>query len=150
MQLAQMNIGRLVAPVGDPAVADFVDNLARINALADQMPGFVWRLVDEDGADATGLRPFDDPDILVNLSVWESVTALRRFVYKSDHKDFLRRRAEWFVPMAGPALVLWWVPPGHRPTPLEGKQRLERLTVHGPGPDAFTFAKPFPAVAGAA
>src|SRR5919108_4052308 len=57
--VAQVNIGRLRAPVDDPLVADFVAGLDRINALADGAPGFVWRLQTEDG-NATAIRPVDD------------------------------------------------------------------------------------------
>lgn len=140
MQLAQMNIGRLVAPKEDPRVAEFIDNLDRINAMAEASAGFVWRLVDDTGADATDIRPFDDTT-LVNISVWADFESLQAFVYRSEHKLFVRRRKEWFLHMDGPVFVLWWVPEGHIPTPQEGKERLEHLRQHGPGPQAFTFAK---------
>jgi Domain of unknown function (DUF3291) len=41
---AQINIGRLVAPIGDPQVAEVVAAPEPVNALADRAPGFVWRL----------------------------------------------------------------------------------------------------------
>jgi hypothetical protein len=141
--LAELNIGRTVAPMDDPLMADFVANLDRINGLGDASPGFVWRLQDESGS-ATSIRAFDDPRMAVNLTVWESIEALRQYAYRSVHVDFLRRRREWFVPLDGPSLVLWWVPAGHRPTIAEARERLDRLAAEGPTPDAFTLKNPFP------
>lgn len=141
--LAQLNIGRTVAPIDHPLLADFVANLDPVNALGDASPGFVWRLQDEFGA-ATSIRAFDDPLMIVNLTVWESIESLREFAYRSGHVAFLRRRREWFVPLDGPSLVLWWVPAGHRPTIEEARERLERLTADGPTPAAFTLKVPFP------
>ncbi len=124
-------------------MADFVANLDRINALADAAPGFVWRLQDEAG-NATAIRPFGD-DMLVNLSVWRDVESLKEYVYKSAHVDIMRRRKEWFTPMAEASLVLWWVPAGHRPELDEAADRLDHLRRQGPTASAFTFRAPFPA-----
>lgn len=143
-QLAQLNIGRAAGPMDGPVMADFVANLDRINALGDASPGFVWRLQDETGA-ATSIRAFEDPLMIVNLTVWESIETLRGFAYKSGHVEILRRRREWFVPLDGPNLVLWWVPSGQRPTVEEARERLERLAADGPTPYAFTLKTPFPA-----
>ena len=142
VHVAELNIGRTVAALDDPRLADFVDNLVRINGLGDASPGFLWRLQDEFGA-ATTIRAFDDPLMIVNLTVWESVEALRAYAYHSEHMDFFRRRREWFVPLDGPDLVLWWIPAGHRPTVEEARERLDRLAAHGPTPDAFTLKRPF-------
>jgi hypothetical protein len=142
-QLAELNIARAAAPMDDPVMADFVANLDRINALGDASPGFVWRLQDETGA-ATSIRAFDDPQIIVNLTVWESIEALREYAYRSGHVEVFRRRREWFVSLDGPSLVLWWVPAGHRPTVEEARQRLERLAADGPTPEAFTLRNPLP------
>ncbi|RLT40531.1 MAG: DUF3291 domain-containing protein [Chloroflexi bacterium] len=141
--LAQLNIARMRFALDDPRMADFVDGLARINALADATPGFVWRLQSESG-NATDIQAFDDPYLLVNMSVWESSDALRAYVYRSKHADFLRRRKEWFVAMETPMQVLWWVAAGHMPTVSQAKERLEHLTIHGPTPQAFTFRAAFP------
>ena len=141
--VAELNIGRTVAPLDEPVMADFVANLDRINALGDASPGFVWRLQDEFGA-ATTIRAFDDPQMILNLTVWESIEALREYAYRSDHVSYLRRRREWFVPLEGPSLVLWWVPAGHRPTVDEALLRLERLTADGPTATAFTLKASFP------
>jgi hypothetical protein len=143
MHLAQLNLARLAAPLTDPRLADFVAGLSKINAIADTAPGFVWRLVDDEGDDATSLRPFG-PDVIVNLTVWESIESLRLFAYKTGHLDYLRRRREWFVPYGDVYAVNWWVPAGHRPTVEEAHDRLDRLRAGGPTPEAFTLRSPFP------
>jgi Domain of unknown function (DUF3291) len=143
--LAQVNIGTLKAPLESPEIAGFVENLERINALAESQPGFVWRLVgDGEGDNATDLRLFDDPLTLLNMSVWTDLDALAAFVYRSGHRDVMRRRAEWFHKVEL-YMVLWWVEAGHVPTPQEAIARLEILRRKGPSPEAFTFKQPFPA-----
>jgi hypothetical protein len=142
VQLAQLNVARLREPLDSPTLAPFVAALDAVNAVADRWPGFVWRLQDE-GGNATAIRPWGD-DVIVNLSVWESVEALRSYVYAAEHAAVLRRRREWFVPYDGPHLVLWWVPAGHRPDLAEAGARLSRLAAAGPGPDAFTLREPRP------
>jgi hypothetical protein len=141
--LAELNVADLIAPLDSPQLADFVALLPEINALADRSPGFVWRLTDETGADATSLRPFG-PDTIVNLSVWESVETLRDYAYRSPHLAVLQRRREWFKPYGRPYQVLWWVEAGRRPTVAEAAQRLAMLDERGPTPDAFTFRAVFP------
>jgi len=146
--LAQVNIGRFRAPIGDPIMEDFRNALEPVNALADASPGFVWRLQTEDG-DATAVRPYPDDDLMaINLSVWESLESLQRFVYKSHHVHTLRGRSQWFEPIEGPILALWWIPAGHIPTVAEATERLASLKAHGPTPRAFTFRTPFPAPGG--
>jgi hypothetical protein len=147
--LAQFNVARVRAPLTDPVMAGFVDGLETINALADSSPGFVWRLAEGPDGDATTVRPLD-PDVIVTMSVWDSLEALRAFSYQSTHLDYLRRRRDWFLPPARPAaLVLWWIPAGHIPTVEEACRRLERV-ARGPSPEAFTFRQAFPAPAPAA
>lgn len=144
--LAQVNVGRVVGPLDGPELAEFMAQLPEINALADGSPGFVWRMVDDGGADSTGIRPDGHDDmLLINCSVWESVEALRAYTYHSGHLRLLARRREWFHRMAEPHLALWWVPAGHVPTTAEAMDRLTRLRAEGPGPEAFTFRAPFPA-----
>lgn len=147
--LAQVNIARMRGSYEDPVMEGFVAQLDTINQLADESDGFVWRLQTEDG-DATALRVFEDELILINLSVWESVEALGAFVYQSLHRNLIRDRSSWFVPMEGAHLALWWVEAGHLPTEAEARQRLDALNQDGPTPFAFTFAKRFdsPAKAG--
>src|SRR5262245_2201745 len=113
--LAELNIGRIRYPLDHPRMADFTDNLALVNGIADRSEGFVWRLQD-DGGNAASVRPFDDPQIIVNVSVWEGVEALERYVWQTVHKRFYGRRHEWFDKFEGPYFVMWWVPVGYRPT----------------------------------
>lgn len=145
--LAQLNIARLLAPLDDPRLADFVANLDRINALAESAPGFLWRLQDDSGS-ATAFRPFGE-DVIVNMSVWTGRQALFDYVYASDHALFLKRRKEWFAMPEEAHLVLWWVPAGHRPDLAEADARLAQLRQRGPTPDAFTFKRFFGPPAGA-
>jgi hypothetical protein len=141
--LAQINIGRLVAPLDDPKIAEFVAQLAPINAIADSAPGFVWRLQSESG-NATDIAYNEDPSIMVNMSVWESLEALREYVYKSDHMEVLRDRAKWFEKMDKPYYCLWWIPAGHIPTVAEGRERLEHYQTNGATPYSFWFSQHFP------
>lgn len=142
--LAQLNIGRMLAPINDPAMAEFFANLDPINALADGAPGFVWRLQSESG-NATDYRPYDDDMLIVNMSVWESLESLREYVYKTAHADFIRKRRHWFEKMDELFLVLWWVPVGTIPTVEEAKERLEHLRQHGETSYAFSFRRTFEA-----
>jgi len=137
--LAQLNIGRIRYEVDDPRMADFTNNLALVNGLAERAPGFVWRYIDESG-NSTATRPYADPRIAINMSVWENVEALERFVYQTIHKRFYGRRAEWFEHFAKPYFVMWWVPAGHRPTVEEAVARLERFTQDGASDYAFDWA----------
>ncbi|MFE9773647.1 DUF3291 domain-containing protein [Streptomyces sp. NPDC005931] len=142
--LAQLNVAMLRHPLDDPRTASFVEMLDPVNAAADAAPGFVWRLVEEGAADATGLRPAGE-DVIVNLTVWESQEALWDFTYRSGHLEVMRRRREWFERHAEAHMVLWWVPAGHHPTVAEALERLADLRAHGPSPRAFTFATSYPA-----
>ena len=142
-QLAQLNIGITRGPIDSPVMADFVANLDRINALAEQSSGFVWRLKDDAG-NATDLRPYGE-DTLVNMSVWQDVESLRQYVYYTAHTQIMARRREFFERMKEAYMVLWWVKAGHTPTPEEAKVRLDCLRQHGPTAFAFTFKQAWPA-----
>jgi hypothetical protein len=141
--LAQANVANMRAPLEDPIMEGFRSQLDRINALADASPGFVWRLQTDSG-NATDIRAFENELILFNMSVWESIEALHAYVYRSEHAGPLRARRQWFVPTAGPTVVLWWIPAGHLPTVEEAKERLALLQARGPGPEAFTFRSAHP------
>jgi hypothetical protein len=141
--VAQCNIGRVLAQLDTPQLAGFVAALEPINRMADDAPGFVWRLQTEAG-DATAIRAFEDDMLLLNMSVWESIEALAEFTYRTPHRDVLRRRREWFERLADAYLVLWWVPAGKLPTVVEARERLEALRRDGPTREAFTFRSPFP------
>jgi uncharacterized protein DUF3291 len=142
MHLAQLNVGRLRAPMDDPRIDDFRENLDRINELAEASPGYVWRLQDESG-NATGIKPYGDELEIVNLTVWKSVEALADFTYRTGHVELLRRRREFFEAPAHPILCLWWIAEGTIPAVEDAIARLDHLRAHGPTPTAFTFTSRF-------
>jgi len=141
--LAQVNVGRIVAPIDSPEMAGFVSQLQPINALADNSPGFIWRLQTPAG-DATAIQPYDDPRININLSVWESVEALKQFVYQSRHIGPLRDRLKWFEKPVEAHMAMWWVPAGHIPSVEEAKERLQFRRTWGDTAVAFSFTAPYP------
>ncbi len=136
--LAQINIGRLAAPQDAPRIRPFIEALDAINALAEQSPGFVWRLVGE-GNDAMDVRYAPDPLLAVNLSVWVDAESLFEYVYRSAHTPFMARRKEFFERFDSSYQALWWVPAGHRPSVEEGLAKLWLLDRFGPTEKAFTF-----------
>jgi hypothetical protein len=140
--LAQLNVGRAVAPMDDPRMADFMARLDAVNALAERSPGFVWRLKSEAG-NATDIKVSDDPLFIINLTVWETPDDLFAFTYRSDHKAVFARRYEWFERANGPNVVLWWQPAGTIPSIDEALARLRLLAELGPTAEAFTFKQRF-------
>jgi len=147
-ELAQVNVGRLVAPLDDPRLAEFMAALDPVNAAADGAPGFVWRLQTEEG-NATGISAFswdagNSAGVIVNMSVWTDVESLRAFVTSDLHRDVLRRRRQWFQRMDEAWLACWWVPRGHRPSTEEAEERVRHLRANGPSPYAFTLHRSFP------
>ncbi|MEM8805851.1 MAG: DUF3291 domain-containing protein [Cyanobacteria bacterium P01_G01_bin.38] len=141
--LAQINIGLTKAPLDDPIMAEFVAALDEINALAEQSPGFIWRLQTPSG-NATEIHAYDNPRQLLNISVWRGVEPLRDYVYKSMHGKFFARRRHWFEKFQGEHFAMWWIPAGHLPTVEEGKAKLALLEQRGDSPESFTFAKVYP------
>jgi hypothetical protein len=142
-QIAQFNIAHAMYPQDDDRMAGFYSQLDDINALAERSKGFVWRLQTETG-NATDIVVDDDPMLIVNMSVWESVEALFNFAYKTAHQRVLAKRREWFSRPAGAYQVLWWIVAGHEPSVEEGMARLEYLQSRGADSHAFTFKKNFP------
>ena len=137
--IAQVNIAQMVAPLDSPLMHDFVANLDRINAVADDASGFVWRLMG-DGNDATSLRPYEDERIIVNMSVWESPETLEKFVFQTVHRNIYARKHEFFEAPKALTVALWWIEDGHIPTLEEAKERLDHLNAHGPSDFAFGWA----------
>jgi hypothetical protein len=151
--LAQVNVGRLRAPLDSPQLADFVAALDPVNAAADAAPGFVWRLQTEDG-NATSVRAFEwdqagSAGVIVNMSVWETPEALAAFVYSDTHRRVLAQRRQWFERMTEAFTALWWIPRGTVPTPADAEERVRRLRADGPAADAFTLRVLFPPPGGA-
>ncbi|MEM0911808.1 MAG: DUF3291 domain-containing protein [Pseudomonadota bacterium] len=141
--LAQLNIAEFIEDAEYPNNKEFIDNLDRVNALAESSDGFVWRLI-RDGSSAIDIHPFDNPRIIVNMSVWVSKEHLQTFVYRNTrHLSFMKRRREWFNKIQS-HLVLWWISEGDIPTIEDAKERLKHLKQHGPSPYAFTFSTSFP------
>jgi Domain of unknown function (DUF3291) len=141
--IAQLNVGRTLAPPDSPQIADFMAALDAVNALADASPGFVWRLKSDSG-NATDILVSSDPNFLVNMSVWDSIEALFDFVYRTAHTAVMARRREWFEKPSQAFLVLWWIPAGHVPSTEEALARLEHLRREGPSAHAFTFKQRYP------
>jgi len=142
---AELNIARLHRPLDAADNAEFVAALDAVNLIAERTPGFVWRLQDEDGASSSYVTAYDDPLQIINLTVWETVEALRHFTYKSGHGAYLRRRREWFEAPSQPHMVCWWIPAGEVPTVADATRRLDRLRADGPSTDGFLFTHPLPA-----
>ncbi len=140
--LAQVNIARMLAPIDSAIMADFVNNLDRINEIAERSNGFVWRLKGDEN-NATSLRVFEDDFLIINMSVWESKEALFDFTYRSGHLEVFTRKKEWFSAMESVHMAFWYVVPGHEPSPEEARERLRYLNEHGETPYAFTFKGKF-------
>jgi heme-degrading monooxygenase HmoA len=133
--IAQINVAIFRVAREDPVNADFEAALGEVNALAEAAPGFVWRM--------TGEGENDDPQVTINMTVWESIDALAAFAYRNaTHRGVMRRRKEWFIEM--PAyLALWWLPAGTVPTLSEGRAKLELIGRLGPTREAFDFKTVF-------
>lgn len=144
MHIAQLNIARALHAMDAPEMREFVDAIEAVNQVADSSPGFVWRFQDEPG-NAPGLSTFDDPHLLINLSVWETVEQLRDFMFNSLHLDYLKRKKAWFEKLPEASFVMWWVAEGHVPTLQEAQQRLEQLRREGETASAFSFRSIFSA-----
>jgi hypothetical protein len=143
-QLAQINIARMKGvDIHDPIMKEFVENLDKVNALAECSEGFVWRLKDE-ANNATSLNPYNDEQVIINVSVWESIEALEHFVYKTFHTDFLKRKKEWFQTFGKAYTAMWWIPSGQFPTVQQAVNKLDYLQKNGASEIVFDFRKKFP------
>ena len=143
MHLAQLNIAEAIAGMESPEMADFVANIERINQLAENSPGYIWRLTDEGGENSYSMQLFDSEYIVTNMSVWEDKESLFQYVYHTAHVEIFKRRKEWFGKLGTAHLVMWYIPEGHIPNIEEAKERLEHLRKHGESPYAFTFKSTF-------
>ena len=139
--LAQVNIAKRLAPMDDPIMLDFVNNLDKINAIADSFDGFIWRLKDEDKDEATLI--FKDDTLIINMSVWENLESLFNYTYNSGHIEVFKRKKEWFSKMKMVHMAFWYVPEGYNPTFQDAKDRLDYLNTHGDTPFAFSFKSKF-------
>lgn len=141
--LVQLNVAKMNADIEDPIMASFVQRIDEINSLAENSKGFIWRFQDDQG-DATYLRPFEDPRILFNMSVWEEIEDLMNYVYTSKHLELLKSKNEWFTKLGEAHLALWWIEKGRLPSVEEALNKLDFIKKNGPSQEVFTFAKRFP------
>lgn len=141
MHLAEVNVALARAPLDSPVMAGFLKVFGDVNWLAEQSPGFVWRLLPQHGPVTLGT--LGDDDVIVTLSVWKDFASLQQYVYRSGHALFMGRRSKWFVPIGGFTTAMWWIEEGERPAVEDGLARLRRLREHGPTPDAFALRRQF-------
>lgn len=138
--IAQLNLAKAKYPLDDPRMKGFVDLLETVNKEGENSPGFIWILKDETGT-AVNFNLFNDPSLLINLTVWENLEELKAFIYNGNHAKAFMQRRDWFEPLGKEHLALWWVPEGHIPTLEEAKQKMEKLWAEGPSAEVFTFKK---------
>lgn len=142
MHLAELNVGRLLAPTDDPRVGEFMAALDRVNDIGKRSPGFVW-MMEGSGTPGTGnteAKIDGDPQHVSNLTVWEDVASLEHFVWNTVHRAFYERRQQWFEVLGAMHFVMWWVPKGHKPTLDEALARLDLLRAQGDTDQAFGWA----------
>lgn len=138
-ELAQMNVARMVGVnIEDPIMEEFVNNLDNVNTLAENSPGFVWRLKDD-----SNTNPFNDEQVIMNISVWKDIESLEDFIYRSYHSDFLKRKKQWFQKYGEAHMVLWWIKKGNYPSIKESIERLNCLQLNGATQNAFNFKQRF-------
>ncbi len=141
--LAEFNFGTLRHGWDDPRTKGFVDGLDLVNGIAEKAPGFIWRLTDEDMGDAqsdTGGVFGDNPRVAATLSVWKDVESLETFVWKTVHRQFYARKAEWYDAKGNGNFVMWWVAAGHRPSMVEAMDRWRHYAAQGDSDEAFGWS----------
>lgn len=139
MYLAQLNIAIPKYSLDDARLADFVNNIDRLNRAADRMAGFVWRY-QEDRDNPTGAVSPWGPGPIINMSVWESPEHLEQYVWNTVHKQIYNRKHEWFAAMKTHHFVMWWIDEDMRPTLSDAKDRLDYLDTHGNSDHAFDWS----------
>jgi hypothetical protein len=143
-QLAEINIARMKGvTIDDPVMKEFVDNLDKVNEIAEQSEGFVWRLKDEDN-NATNLNPYNDEQVIVNVSVWDSIESLEHYMYKTFHSEFLKRRKEWFQSFGQVSTAMWWIKKGEIPDMDQAMEKLDYLQKNGVSEIVFNFKQKYP------
>jgi Domain of unknown function (DUF3291) len=143
-QLAEINIARMKGvDINDPIMKEFVDNLVLVNTLAETSEGFIWRLKDDESSNSTAFNPYNDEQVIINISVWESIETLENYVFKTFHTDFLKRRKEWFQTFGTASTAMWWIPEGQFPTIEEAVEKLDALQKNGASEQVFNFRKKY-------
>ena len=125
-----MNWGRMLYPLDDPRMKEFADRLDAVYRLAEEAPGFIWR-IDEAQLTADLSKLGCDSLTSATVSTWRTMDDLKRYTYETEHGEFLKRTSEWFEAVEGPQLVIWPVEPSERPSFIEAQGRLEHLKIHG-------------------
>ena len=133
--LAEINVARLKYDADDARVAKFVNNVDRINGIADRSEGFQWRNTTETKDPILG-----DDRLIATISVWDSVETFERFVWDTLHRQFFQQRADWFEVMDRMHFAMWWVDPGAQPSLAEAVARLDHLNAHGDTDFAFGWS----------
>lgn len=143
-QLAEINIARMKGvSIDDPIMKEFVDNLDKVNEIAENSDGFVWRLKDEDN-NATNFNPYNDEQVIVNFSIWDNIETLEHYMYKTFHSEFLKRRKEWFQTFGQVSTAMWWVKKSEIPDITEAMEKLDYLQKNGASEIVFNFKQKFP------
>ncbi len=138
--IAQINVAQMKDALDSPVMKEFNDFLAPINKLAEESPGFVWRMKDEEEeAIISGNTPFEDDMLIINMSVWESIEQLKDFVYDTAHSYFVKSRKKWFNQMESQHMALWWVEPDSMPSLEEAADKLKQLDKEGASEEVFDF-----------
>ena len=140
MHLAELNISQWKVDPESDAARGFVDNVARVNGLAERSPGFVWRMVDEQRDELGRNAVCSGPSTLMTLSVWQTPEDLEHFVWKTLHKRIYNNRHQWFSQMKSHTLVTWWIDEGRIPSLEEARQRLDHLDENGDSDYAFGWS----------
>ncbi|HET9216473.1 MAG TPA: DUF3291 domain-containing protein [Terriglobia bacterium] len=148
--LAQANIAWMHGALHEPVMSGLASRVDEINRLAEESPGFVWRLPGSE-VRPEALHPFetDFPGfhrdrLFYNMSVWLSLEHLRSYTFFSAHAELLNERHQWVDSIVGASVALWWIPADHRPDIAESADRLRSVRRTGPTPYAFTMRKAFP------
>jgi hypothetical protein len=102
--------------------------------------GFVWAAGTSFYEDENVVRIFNNPAIVLNLSVWRDLDALKTFVYAGNHLIALRNSKTWFKKLDSRVYALWWIKAGDLPTIELAKVKLDLINAIGPSPDAFDFS----------
>ncbi len=141
LHLAQVNIAKKLASLDDHIMQDFINNVDKMNTIADSSEGFIWRMKDEDKD--LSAQVFQDDSLVINISTWENLDTLFSYTYKSGHIEVFKRKKEWFSKMKMLHMAFWYIPEGYEPSFQDAKSRLDYLNTHGDSPFAFTFKNKF-------
>lgn len=148
--LSQANIAQMRGNAQSSVMAGLVARIEEMNGLAESSEGFVWRQPGDEVTDDELLAfqdhhsPFEVDRVFYNMSVWESIEALRGYIYETAHAEMLRAKHEWIEDSDETALVLWWVPAGSIPTIADSARRWQKLRAEGSTEFAFTMSRLFP------